>query len=73
MCVENAGLHASFRNAIGVLGGDIWHGTKCAGAGARCSKRTQTCVKCGAGCPNTQGDWYCDTQDTDCGIKPPGL
>jgi hypothetical protein len=72
MCVENAALHAAFRGAIGVLGGDIWHGTKCSGAGGHCSKKTQTCVKCGDGCPNTQGDWYCDTQDTDCGIKPPG-
>jgi len=76
MCFVNQQLHDTFSESISVLGGDIWHSTKCT-KGGKCSKATQTCVLCDSECAGgsstrKEGEYYCDTQDTDCGLKPPG-
>ena len=76
LCVADQRLHSIFSNAISVLGGDIWHSTTCSSS-KKCSKVTQTCVLCDATCAagsssRKEGKYYCDTQDTDCGLKPPG-
>ena len=77
LCMVDKNLHATFSSAISVLGGDIWHGTTCS-ASKKCKKTTQTCVKCDTECASgsssrKEGNYYCDTQDSDCGLKPPRL
>jgi len=73
MCTQHTELHRVFSRAIGKLSGDIWHSTKCS-AKSKCKKDTQRCVKCSADCANgsgrEEGAYYCNTQDTNCGIKP---
>ena len=77
LCVLDKGLHSMLSGAISVLGGDIWHTTTCSSS-KKCKKKTQTCVKCDADCAagsssRHEGRYYCDTQDSDCGLKPPGI
>ena len=76
MCMMNDALHDVFSSSISVLGGDIWHSTTCSSS-KKCSKSTQTCVKCNADCASgsstrKEGKYYCNTKDTDCAISPPG-